>query len=127
MLIVEILKRDHDVNHSDSEHFLVSVEEILNKIIEGYKLTRKNQTVIIYRPVGAVGDGVEFHCYNAGSGSELAKNVLEFFEDCRQAGATWTMTPYQNPVINRLFEVNIPADRLTIVKTATGFEATTRL
>jgi len=127
MTVVEILQRDHNMNHSDSEHFFVSVEEILNKVIEGYSLTRKHNTVIIHKPVGSVGDGVEFHCYNAGSGSELASNVLEFFEDCRQRGATWTMTPYQNPVINKLFEANIPPERLTIVKTPIGFEATTRL
>lgn len=127
MTVVEILQRDHDVNHADSENFLVSVEEILNKVLEGYSLTRKNQTVIIHKPIGSVGDGVEFHCYNGGSGLELASNVLEFFEDCRQRGATWTMTPYQNSKINQLFEANIPPERLTIVRTPTGFEATTRL
>jgi len=127
MHIIEILQQDHLVNHSDSKHFLVSVEEILSRMLEGYLLTRKNKTIIIYRPIGSVGDGVEFHCYNAGSGKELAANVLEFFEDCRQTGATWTQTPYQNPRITELFTANISAERLTIVATPTGFEATTRL
>ena len=127
MIVIEILQRDHNMNHKDSKHFFASVEEILNKVIEGYSLTRKNNTIIIHRPVGSVGDGVEFHCYNAGTGAELAANVLEFFQDCRERGATWTMTPYQNPAINKLFEANITAERLTIVATPTGFEATTRL
>lgn len=127
MSIVEILQRDHDKNHSDSENFLVSVDEILEKMVAGYRLARKKKTVILYKHTGSVGEGIEFHCYNAGSGQELASNVLDFFEDCRQAGATWTMTPYKNPVINKLFETSIPADRLTIVATVNGFEATTRL
>lgn len=127
MTIVEILQRDHDRNHSDSENFLVSVNEILEKTVEGYRLARKKTTVILYKATGSVGEGIEFHCYNGGTGSELASAVLEFFEDCRQAGATWTQTPYKNPVINKLFETNIPADRLTIVATVNGFEATTRL
>ena len=127
MLNIEILALDHKKNHSDRKYFWVSVEEILGKLLEGYTLSRKNKTIIIHKPLGAVGDGVEFHCYNAGSGQELAHAVLDFFEDCRQRGATWTMTPYQNPVINQLFQANIPADRLTIVTTEQGFEATTRL
>jgi hypothetical protein len=127
MNIVEILQRDHDRNHADSENFLVSVEEILEKTVEGYRLAKKRNTVILHKPVGGLGEGIEFHCYNAGTGLELATNVLEFFEDCRQAGATWAITPYENPVINKLFEMSIPADRLTIVKTERGFEATTRL
>jgi len=127
MLNIEILQRDHNVNHKDRKYIWVSIEEILEKILEGYSLTRKNKTIIIYRPVGTVGDGVEFHCYNAGTGAELTQNVLEFFEDCRERGATWTMTPYQNPKISQLFETNIAAERLTIVQTPTGFEATTRL
>ena len=125
--VIEILQRDHEMNHKHSKDFMVSVEEILVNMLDGYKLTRKNQTVIIYKPVGSVGDGVEFHCYNAGHGSELAQNVLNFFEDCRESGATWAVTPYQNPKINQLFLANIPAERLTIVQTPTGFEATTRL
>lgn len=127
MLNIEILQRDHNVNHKDRKYIWVSIEEILEKILEGYSLTRKNKTIIIYRCVGGLGDGVEFHCYNAGTGAELATNVLEFFEDCRERGATWTMTPYQNPRISQLFETNIAAERLTIVQTPTGFEATTRL
>jgi len=127
MSIVEILQRDHDRNHSDSKDFLVSVDEILEKTVEGYRLARKTKTVILHRPVGGLGEGIEFHCYNAGSGQELASAVLELFEECKQAGATWAMTPYENPKINELFIANIPADRLTIVKTERGFEATTRL
>jgi len=127
MLNIEILQRDHTVNHADRKYFWVSVEEIIMKILDGYTLSRKNETIIIHRPVGTVGDGVEFHCYNAGTAAELTQNVLEFFEDCRERGATWTVTPYQNPRITQLFETTIPAERLTIVATPTGFEATTRL
>lgn len=127
MKIVDILQRDHEMNHPDSENFLVSVEEILEKTMEGYRLAKKKNTAILYKPVGGLGEGIEFHCYNAGSGVELVSNVLEFFEDCREAGALWTMTPYENPVINKLFEISIPADRLSIVQTEQGFEATTRL
>ena len=127
MLNIEILQRDHRVNHADRKYFWVGVEEIMQKMLEGYSLTRKNETIIIYKPVGTVGDGVEFHCYNGGNAAALTSNVLEFFEDCRQREAVWTMTPYQNPRISELFKTAIPAERLTIVTTPTGFEATVRL
>ena len=127
MHIIEILHQDHKRNHPDSSGFSVSIEEILNKVTQGYTLSRFPKTVIIHTFQGAVGDGVEFHCYNAGTGDELSAAVLKFFDYARQAGSSWCMTPYQNPRISELFQQHIPAERLTIVETPTGFEATVRL
>lgn len=127
MRIVEILALDHARNHPNSSTMLVSVEEILTKITEGYQLYRADKTVIIHKYLGSVGDGVEFHCYNAGSGEELAQTVLAFMAHAREHGASWCVTPYQNQKINELFAAHIPAANLSIVETATGFEATVRL
>ena len=127
MHIIEILHKDHQNNHPDSSGFSVSIEEILTKVTQGYTLCRFPKTVIIHRSHGAVGDGVEFHCYNAGTGAELSAAVLEFFDNARHAGSSWCMTPYQNQRISELFQQHIPADSLTIVETPTGFEATVRL
>lgn len=106
---------------------LISVEEILTKITQGYLLYREDKTVILYRFLGSVGDGAEYHCYNAGSGSELAEAVLGFMDFVKHTGISWCVTPYENPVITELFLANIPADKLSIQETQTGFEATVRL
>ena len=127
MTIIEILHLDHKHNHADSAGFSVSIEEILTKVTLGYTLSRFPKTVIIHKFQGTLGDGVEFHCYNAGTGAELSQAVLKFFDYARDAGSSWCMTPYQNPRISELFRQHIPADRLSIVETPTGFEATVRL
>lgn len=106
---------------------LVSVEEILVKVTQGYQLYRADKTVIIYKFLGSMGDGVEYHCYHAGTGAELANTVMEFMDFVKHTGTSWCVTPYQNPVISELFKANIPADRLSIRDTQTGIEATVRL
>ena len=125
--ILELLYRDHERNHPDSDSFMDSVEEILDKILEGYQLVRKNNTLIIYRFTGAKGEGVEFHCYNAAPGFELAQNVVSFLSDRREQGIAWAATPYQNPRITELFEAVIPEDNLDVAVTPIGFLATVRL
>lgn len=127
MKIVELLHHDHVVNHQTSSSFLTSVEEILNRIIAGYQLSRFNNTVIIHKNIGAIGEGTEFHCYNAEPGEQLAQNVLLFLDQCRQAGQSWAETPYQNKRITELFQQHIAADCLTITETPTGILATVRL
>lgn len=127
MTPLQILHHDHVKNHTDSEHFLVSVEEILDRVITGYRLTQFDKTMIIYREQGAQGEGMEFHCYNAGTGQELAQAVLEFFDRCSEQGLSWAWTPYQSSRVTALFEQHIPTERLTVVKTETGYEATVRL
>lgn len=127
MKIVELLHHDHVTNHASSSSFLTSVEEILNRVIEGYSLSRFNNTAIIHKNLGALGEGVEFHCYNAESGEQLAQNVLAFLDQCRSQGQAWAETPYQNKRITELFQQHIAADCLTIAETPTGYLATVRL
>lgn len=127
MKLVELLHHDHTVNHTSSQSFLTSVEEILNKVIAGYQLSRFNNTVIIHKPTGAVGEGVEFHCYNAEPGTQLAQNVLTFLAQCREQGSAWAETPYQNKRITELFQQHIPATDLTIAEIPAGYLATVRL
>ena len=127
MTALEILHYDHLKNHTDSQHFLISVEEILERVLMGYTLSKFDKTMIIHRLQGAQGEGIEFHCYNAGTGQELAQAVLEFFEQSRDRGLTWATTPYKNDKITVLFRQHIPTERLSVAKTETGYEATVRL
>ena len=125
--ILEILQHDHNVNHSSSADFLVSVEEILTKVTEGYSLLKQADTLILFRPLTDAPLTMEFHCYNGGSGSELIQNVLSFFEKCIQNGFARATTTYQRPSINIMFNKNISKDCLTIEQTPAGFTATVRL
>jgi hypothetical protein len=127
MTPIEILHHDHVKNHTDSQHFLISVDEILDRVITGYKLAKFDKTMIIHREQGSMGEGMEFHCYNAGTGDELAVAVVTFLDQLREQGLSWAWTPYQNSKINMLLEKYIPTERLTVVKTETGYEATVRL
>jgi hypothetical protein len=127
MTPLQILHADHNKNHADSHHFLISVEEILELVIEGYRLAKFDKTMIIHRELGSVGDGMEFHCYNAGTGDELAHTVLEFLEQCRQQGLSWAWTPYKSPQVTALLRQYIPTERLTVAETDIGYEATVRL
>lgn len=127
MKLVELLHHDHSVNHASSQSFLTSVEEILNKVIQGYQLSRFGNTAIIHKHIGAVGEGIEFHCYNAESGEQLAQNVLTFLARCKEQGLAWAETPYQNTRITELFKQHIPATDLTIAEIPEGYLATVRL
>lgn len=127
MLALEILSHDHAKNHSDSDHFLQSLEEILTKVIQGYRVNKYDQVLIIYRAVGSMGEGCEFHCYNAGTAQVLAQTVLAFMQELREQGYQWAATPYQNPRITELFKQHIASDRLTITGIPEGILATVRL
>lgn len=127
MLALEILSHDHAKNHQDSDHFLQSVEEILAKVIHGYRLSKFDKTMIIHRATGAQGEGCEFHCYNAGTAQELAQTVLAFMQELREQGYQWAATPYQNPKITELFKQHIASDNLTITSIPEGILATVRL
>lgn len=127
MLAIEILAKDHDKNHKDSSHFLESVEEILEKVMEGYQLKKYEQTMIIYRATGPHGEGCEFHCYNAADGDTLAQTVVRFIDDLADYGYAWAATPYQHPKITELFKKYFAADRLTFTSIPTGILATVRI
>jgi hypothetical protein len=114
---LEILSHDHNKNHADSANFLVSVEEILDQIILGSKLSQYDQTLIIWKPIGVIGDGVEFHCYNAGNGITLAETVVKFLNERRDDGYKWAQTPYANPKITELFKQYYSPDVLSIIET----------
>jgi hypothetical protein len=127
MSSLQILYHDHNKNHAESESFLDSVEEILDRVLLGYSLVRFNNTLIIYQFDGALGEGVEFHCYNAEPGLALAQNVLSFFQSMREQGIKWAATPYQNPRVTELLRLVIPEDNLEVAETPIGFLATVRL
>lgn len=127
MLALEILSHDHAKNHQDSDHFLQSLEEILTKVTEGYRVNKYDKVLIIHRATGAQGEGCEFHCYNAGTAQELAQTVLAFMQELREQGYHWAATPYQNPRITELFKQHIASDHLTITGIPEGILATVRL
>lgn len=114
---LEILSHDHNKNHPDSDHFLQSVEEILEMVIAGNKLSKYDQTLIIWKPIGAVGEGIEFHCYNAANGKTLAETVVNFLNERRNDGYKWAETPYANPRITELFQQYFSQDVLSIIET----------
>lgn len=127
MTMIEILHQDYVRNHTDRASFAQCLEELLRRITEGYTLSRFAKTIIIHKFIGAQGEGIEFHCYNAGSAAELTEAVLKFLSWAEGAGSTWAETPYQNPRITQLFRAAIEPEQLSIIDTPTGFEATIRL
>lgn len=108
----EILYQDWQRNHPESTSLMPSLEEILSRLIDGWSIDRYGDTLILYKITGALGQGIEFHCYNGASGEELATNVLAFMESARQGGYEWCSTPYTSPRVKQLFEANIDATNL---------------
>lgn len=127
MTMIEILHQDYLRNHQDRSAFAQCLEELLRRITEGYTLSRFERTIIIHKFIGATGEGIEFHCYNAGNSTELTEAVLKFLSWAEGSGSQWAQTPYQNPKINQLFKQAITPEQLSIIDTPTGFEATIRL
>jgi hypothetical protein len=125
MTFEELLEIDRQHNHPDRVDYNDTVAEIAQLMSEGWSIIRKNNTVIVNRGVNK--EEIEYHCFNAESGTQLAKNVVSFLDDARSAGFKIATTPYQNPRINELFKHTIDADKLEIQTTKTGFNAIVRL
>lgn len=112
-------------SHPDRGSPTESLSEIEGKMKDGWTGFRSGNTFIMNKP--DKNGYLEFHCYNAERGEQLAKNVVKFFDEAKTAGFTVAWTPYSNPKINDLFKSFISKDRLDIVDIENGYLAKVRL
>lgn len=112
-------------SHPDRGSASESLAEIEGKMKDGWTGFRSGNTFIMNKR--DVNGYLEFHCYNAEHGEQLAKNVIKFFDEAKTAGFTVAWTPYSNPKINDLFKSFIPEERLDIVDIENGYLAKVRL
>jgi hypothetical protein len=124
MTLIELLEIDLR-SHPDRLNAEQSLAEIEGKMKEGWHGFRSGNTFIMNKP--DKNGYLEFHCYNAEPGKQLAKNVVEFFGEARDSGFKVAWTPYKNPKINKLFKSFIDDDCLDIVEIQDGYLAKVRL
>jgi hypothetical protein len=124
MTLIELLKIDLR-SHPDRLTAEESLAEIESKMEEGWAGFRSGNTFIMNKR--DKNGYLEFHCYNAEHGEQLAKNVIKFFDDAKESGFKVAWTPYKNPKINELFMSFIPNECLDIVEIQDGYLAKVRL
>jgi len=94
-------------------------EEIEN---ENAHLVREGDTVIIFKK--AQNGSCEFHCFNADTPQNLAKNVLVFLELAKKIGFYKAFTPYKNPAVSHLIQKFFTGKyHFTITQLGDGFVA----
>ena len=94
----------HDVKHNQEgltfDDVVLQIDyEIKN---ENARLVREGNTLIIFKTKE---DGsCEFHCFNADTPDNLAKNVITFLTLAKKLGYTSASTPYKNPAVSHLIK-----------------------
>jgi len=94
----------HDAEHNQED---MSLEEIVAQINheinnEGARLVQEGDTLIIFKTKE---DGsCEFHCFNADTPDNLAKNVVTFLTLAKKLGYQSASTPYKNPAVSHLIK-----------------------
>ena len=91
------------------------------------QIVQQGDTLIVFN--NADGDkDVEFHCFNADTPQNLAKNVIAFFGLAKKLGYKTATTPYKNEKISDLFRQMLPKQYDVEIKHKKGFyEAKVRL
>jgi hypothetical protein len=102
-----------------------SLAEIEGKMQDGWHGFRAGNTFILNKR--DKNGYLEFHCYNAERGDQLAKNVKTLLDNARDAGFEIAWTPYQNSKINELFKTIVAEDYLHIEEIQDGYLAKVRL
>ena len=127
MTPAEILEVDAKRNHPPGTK-AGNLMAIINEELRGNShLVQQGDTLIIFKNAGGVGNA-EFHCFNADTPENLAKNVLKFFEMLQKLGYKTASTPYENPKISDLFNTLIaPKHKVKIDKKDGRYVAKVRL
>lgn len=99
--------------------------QINAEIRQGGQVVMQGDTLIVFRPTGK--GVVEYHCFNADTPENLARNVMTFWGMLAKMGVTVAVTPYENPKITELFRSFGSAYKTDIVKDGDQFIATTHL
>ncbi len=114
MTPIEILEIDSKRNsQGEDAQGLVRLINIF-KAKYGASIIREGDTLILYHETDK--NNVEFHCFNADTAENLAKNVLRFFDTLKKNGYKTAETPYDNPKITKLFQQSIEPKNLNITK-----------
>jgi hypothetical protein len=127
MTPAEILEVDAKRNHPPGTK-AGNLMAIINEELRGNsKLVQQGNTLILFGNAGGVGNA-EFHCFNADTPENLAKNVLKFFEMLQKLGYKTSSTPYENAKISDLFKAFIaPKHEVKIDKKDGRYVAKVRL
>lgn len=91
------------------------------------QIVQQGDTLIVFN--NADGDkDIEFHCFNADTPENLAKNVVAFFGLAKKLGYKTATTPYKNPKVSELFKHYLPEHYKLDIKHSDGlYEAKVRL
>jgi hypothetical protein len=112
-------------SHPDRQSAKESLVEIEGKMKDGWSGFRAGNTFILNKRDS--NGYLEFHCYNAERGEQLAKNVKSLLDTARDSGFKVAWTPYKNAKINELFKIIVSDDCLDIVEIQDGYLAKVRL
>jgi hypothetical protein len=108
MTPAEILEVDAKRNHPPGTS-AGNLMAIINDQLRGNnQLVQQGNTLIVFGNSGGVGN-VEFHCFNADTPENLAKNVVKFFEMAKKLEYKTASTPYKNSKISELFKKFLPS------------------
>jgi hypothetical protein len=94
----------HDAEHNQEDMSLDEIVAQINHEInnEGARLVQEGNTLIIFKTKE---DGsCEFHCFNADTPENLAKNVVTFLTLAKKLGYPSASTPYKNPAVSHLIK-----------------------
>jgi hypothetical protein len=127
MTPAEILEVDAKRNHPPGTK-AGNLMAIINEELRGNsQLVQQGNTLILFGNAGGVGNA-EFHCFNADTPENLAKNVLKFLEMLQKLGYKTASTPYENAKISDLFKAFIaPKHEVKIDKKDGRYVAKVRL
>jgi hypothetical protein len=123
----EILEIDAQRNHKPGTQ-VGNLRALINEQLRNKgDLVQSGNTLIVFSNSDGDSD-VEFHCFNADTPPNLARNVIKFFEMAKKMGYKTATTPYSNPKVSELFKQLLPKEyKLDIRRKGDQFEAKVRL
>lgn len=128
MTLDEILEIDAKRNHepgTQAGHLRALINEQLRE--NKAEIVQSGNTLIVFSNSDG-DDDVEYHCFNADTPPNLAKNVMKFFEMAKKLGYKTATTPYDNPKISDLFTQIVAKQYKVDIKRKGGhYEAKARL
>jgi len=98
----EILEVDAKRNHPAGTLAGHLRAEINQELRQKGQVIQQGDTLIVFRSTKH--GVVEYHCFNADTPENLAKNVLSVWGMFKKLGFKTAVTPYQNPKISELFK-----------------------
>ena len=123
----EILEIDAQRNHAPGTK-AGNLRAMINEQLRNKgDLVQSGNTLIVFSNSDGDAD-VEYHCFNADTPPNLAKNVMKFFEMAKKLGYKTATTPYENPKVSDLFTQIVAKTYKVDIKRKDGaYEAKVRL